>query len=512
MLFNYPKIKRARAVLLIFFMFEFSAFALEADLVVINADVRTIDRTRPRAGALAVTGNRISAIGGTTEIRALIGSKTNIIDARGKLLLPGFNDAHVHFTGMGNQFFSVDLRGAKSAREMIEKIRFHARFVPKNAWILGNGWNDSNWTPNELPTKDLIDASAPEHPVFLYHANGKSALVNSLALKTAKIEKSVNAAPDNEIARDAAGEPTGILRGAAMNRVRALAPRFATDNKALVAETASNYAAAFGVTSVQDMSADDFAEIYRALESAGRLKTRIYDCTGLFGWQKRPKPAVKNAGSLVRQGCLKGFSEGDADSEAALFEEISAADKAGLQVMIHAIGARSNAQALSVFERVVKINGQRDRRFRVEHAHGFRPSDVRRFAASDIIASVQPFLFSDAAGGSFDPLRDLLNAKAALAFGSDASLIPVNPLSGIAAAAGTNDPRRKITVEEAVRAYTLGAAFAEFQESEKGSLTVGKLADFVILSDDIFSIPADKISRTQVLTTVVDGKIVYRAD
>lgn len=493
---------------MLFFVFEFSVFG-QADLVIINARVRTLDIKQPRAEALAVAGNRISAIGTNREIRALIGKSTEVVDAQGKLVLPGFNDSHVHFMGMGNQFLSVDLRHVKTVREMVEKLRFHARFVPSGIWILGSGWNNANWTPNDLPTKDSIDAAAPENPVFLYHANGKTALVNSLALKLAKIEKTSDDAPNGEIVRNAIGEPTGILRDSVMSRVRRLAPQFATENKLAVAETASRYAAAFGVTSVQDMSADDFSGVYRELERAGKLKTRVYDCALLPGWQSRAIPYIKAAGTLVRQGCLKGFTEGEAESPAALFEEISAADRAGLQVMVHAIGARSNEQVLSVFERVIKTNGARDRRLRIEHAHGFSPADGRRFAASGIIASVQPYLFSDGAGRSFDPLRNLIDQKTLLAFGSDASMIPVDPLSGIAAAVKTSDPRQKLTVEEAVRAYTLGSAYAEFQETEKGSLTIGKLADFVILSDDIFTIPANRISQTKVLTTVLNGAIVY---
>lgn len=511
MIIKRPKIKRTARVLLIFFILKSSVFG-QADLIILNADIRTIDRPKPRAEALAVTGNRISAVGTNREIRALIKENSTVIDAGGKLLLPGFNDSHVHFMSMGNQFFSVDLRDAKSPREMVEKLKFHARFVPKGLWILGSGWNNSNWSPDELPTKDLIDAAAPEHPVFLYHANAETALVNSAALKIAGIDQTADDAANAGIMRDANGEPTGILRGSVMNRVRRRAPQFAFENKPAIAETASRYAAAFGVTSVQDMSADDYAGIYRELEKAGKLKTRIYDCTALTGWQKRAKTDIERSGTLVRQGCLKGFVEGDADSAAALFEEISAADRARLQVMVHAIGARSNEQILSVFERVIKTNGARDRRFRIEHAHGFRTADGARFARSGIIASVQPFLFSDDAGKSFAPLRNLLGQKMLFAFGSDASMIPVDPLSGIAAAVGTNDPRQKLTVEEAVRAYTSGAAFAEFQETEKGSIKPGKLADFVILSDDIFTLDPSRISQTKILTTVMNGKIVYRAD
>jgi predicted amidohydrolase YtcJ len=496
----------------LFFFIPANAQKLVADLIVINAYVRTMDKSNPKAEAFAVSGGKIVAIGTTAEIKQFAGANTKTINADGKLVLPGFNDAHVHFTAMGSQFFYADLRDAKSPQAMVEKLKFYARFLPAGQWILGGGWNNENWTPNSLPTKDLIDAATPEHPIFLYYSNAKMALVNSLALQLARIDKRTKDAANGDIVRDSTGEPTGILKDSAMNLVKRLTPQFATEDKLAVAETASDYAAAFGVTSVQDMSADDNTETYRELARQGKLKTRIYDCVALSEWRKLAQSNVKKDGdALIRRGCLKGFADGDADSTAGLYEKILAADKAGLQIMVHAIGARANEQILSVFERVAKQNGKRDRRFRVEHAHGFRPPDIKRFGNSNIIASVQPFLFSDAGGKSLEPLRDLLGSNATLAFGSDSSLIPVNPLLGIAAAVNTSNPKQKLTVEEAVRFYTLAAAFAEFQETEKGTIAVGKLADFVILSDDIFSINPSEISKTRVLTTVLDGRVVFVA-
>ncbi len=485
-----------------------------ADALIDNVNGVTLDK---QGRVVRFTGLTMSADGKVTALLAR-GEKRPArvdwrVDMKGRVLLPGMIDAHGHVMGLGFAALTLDLSDTTSLAQAQAKIRAYAAANPDRKWILGGGWNNAKWTPNDLPTKAAIDAAAPDNPVFLYHADARAALVNTSALALAKIDKTAADSPNGEIERDAQGAPSGILRGAAMNRVRRLAPQFATENKAAVAETASRYAAAFGVTSVQDMSADDHAEIYRALEKQGKLKTRVYDCAALPGWRSRVKPVTRNAAeSLVREGCLKGFTEGEAESPAALFEEISAADRARRQVMVHAIGARSNEQVLSVFERVVRINGARDRRFRVEHAHGFRPPDAARFARSGIIASVQPFLFSDGAGKSFDPLRDLMNRKALFAFGSDASMIAVNPLFGIAAAVNTNDARQKLTVEEAVRAYTYGSAYAEFQETEKGTIAVGKLADFVILSDDIFTLDPSRISQTKILTTVVDGKVVYRAE
>ncbi len=488
------------------------AQTLTADLVVVNANVQTMDKSNPTAQAFAVLGNKIVAIGLNAEIKQLVGANTKTIDANGKLVLPGFNDAHVHFTAIGAQFFSVDLRAAKTPAEMVEKLKFYASFLPPGSWILGGGWNNENWTPANLPTKELIDPATPDNPVFIYHASAKMALVNSLALKLARIDQTAKDIAGGALGRDAAGAPTGILSGSAISLVKRFVPPSTTENKLAVAETASNYAAAFGVTSVQDMSADDNTETYRELARTGKLKTRIYDCAALSDWQKLAKRDLRKAGgdALVRQGCLKGIADGDAESTQQLYDEILAADKSDLQVMIHAIGNRANDQILTVFERVIKINGTKDRRFRIEHAHNLRPQDVRRFGNPNIIASVQPFLFSDGAGKSVEPLRTLLANQATLAFGSDSSIIAINPLFGIAAAVNSADPKQKLSVEEAVRFYTLGSAFAEFQENIKGTIAVGKLADFVILSDDIFTINPHEIGKTKVLTTVMDGKVVYQ--
>ena len=502
---------KARSLFVLFF-FQTSLFA-QADLIIVNANIRTMDRAKPRAEAVAVTGSRISAVGTNREIRRLSGATTRTIDAGGRLVLPGFNDAHVHLLAMGTQFFYLDLREVATPAEVIEKIKFYARFVPAGQWILGGGWNNENWTPNAPPTRELLDAAAPTHPVFLYHRDARSALVNSAALKLARIDDRTRVA-GGEIVLDAAGAPNGILKGAAMNLVRGFVPPNLTGDRLAMLETASNYAAAYGVTSVQDVSADDNTEIHRELARRGKLKARVYECTLLSDWERLAKGGIKKASgdALVRSGCLKGLADGEEASTARLFDDISAADRAGLQIMVHAIGGAANAQILSVFERVIKTNGARDRRFRVEHAHGFRPPDIRRFAASGIIASVQPFLFSDGAGKSRDPLRLLTSNKTTLAFGSDSSMITVNPLLGIAAAVETSDPRQKLTVEEAVRFYTAGAAYAEFQENEKGTIAAGKLADLVVLSGDIFAIRASEIRRTRVLTTIMDGRVVYSAE
>lgn len=496
-----------------FSVFCFPAFSQNktADLVVLNAKIRTMDNKVPQAEAVAVSGNKISAVGTNRQIRAFIGSNTKTIDAKQRLIVPGFNDSHVHFTGIGNLFSTIDLRDAKTPREAIEKIEYFVRFLPKGRWILGGYWNNENWTPNELPTKELIDKAAPDNPVFIYHSNPKTALANSLALKLAGIDKNKKNIAGGEILRDRNGEPTGILKDKAIVFVSAVIPKFHNQNWSEVIETASNYAASLGVTSVQDVHSDNLIEIYRELDRKGKLKTRIYDCTRLSDLPKLAGAKIQKASgdAMVRNGCLKHFSDGDLDYLPELQKEILAADRSNLQIMIHAIGRNANEVVLTIFEKVLEQNGTKDRRFRIEHGHNFRPQDLKRFSASKTIASMQPHLFY---GG--EPYRDLLDSGAVLAFGSDASITDFNPLLGIYAAVNrgfSGASNQAISVEEAVRAYTFGSAYAEFQENVKGTISVGKLADFVILSDDIFSINPNDIPKVKVLTTIMDGKIVYES-
>ena len=455
--------------------------AKTADLVV-TANVRTMTSGIATAEAIAVSGGRISAIGRSSEIKRLIGPKTRVIDARGRLLIPGFNDAHVHFMGIGNAFSTIDLRGAKTEAAITEEIARYLRFLPKGRWILGGHWSGIT------PDPKTINSITPENPVFLYHADAKTAFANDVALKFAGIRGD--------------GVDRGIVRGEALRKIAAIVPVSHTRNWAEIAETATSYAASLGVTSVQDMHSDDAREVYRVLMGQGKLKTRVYDCIPLSDWKKLVDR--RDDDEMVRGGCLKSFSDGDDEAAPKLLRDVITADKAGLQIMVHAIGSSANAIVLAVFERTAKTNGRRDRRFRVEHAHNPRYTDLSRFSRSSIIASMQPHLFEGGTGGYY---ATLLRQRTHLAFGSDASITDLDPLLGIHAA--VNAGAESISVYEAVRAYTLGSAYAEFQEKQKGTIEVGKLADFVILSEDIFALNAPAIRDTTVVMTVVSGKVVY---
>ncbi|HWT01096.1 MAG TPA: amidohydrolase [Pyrinomonadaceae bacterium] len=531
---------------------------LAADLVVVNARVRTMDEKQPAAEAVAVYGNRVVAVGSTAEVRKLAGARTRVVDAGGRLVLPGFNDAHVHFLSGGFQLASVDLRDAATPQEFGERIRRFAQKIPKGRWITGGDWDHERWPGAQLPTKELIDAFTPETPVFVSRLDGHMALANSLALKLAGVTRETPDPPGGLIVRDPkTGEPTGVLKDAAMSYVYKVIPDASFEEKLIAGRAATEHAARNGVTSVQDMSAGNDVGVYQTLLERGELKTRVYAVSPLPSWERLATTGVRArfGNDVLRIGGLKGFSDGSLGSTTALFfepyldapatrgllgdemqpegamsERVRQADRYGLQVMIHAIGDAANDRILSIYEQVTKENGERDRRFRIEHAQHLRQQDISRFGRNRVVASMQPYHCIDdgrwaekrigpiRARGTY-AFRSLLDAGAILAFGSDWTVAPISPLLGIYAAVtrrtldGKNPggwvPEQKITVEEAARAYTVGSAFAEFMDDAKGTITAGKLADMVILSDDIFGIDPAKIENVRVLVTIMDGRVVF---
>lgn len=475
------------------------------DLIIINAKIHTVDDKDPEADAVAIKDGRFIAVGSNRKIRQSASRRTRLIDAEGKLILPGFNDSHTHLIGIGNLFVSLDLRNASSPGDFSASVEEFTRYLPRGRWVLGGRWDAQAWSGDRLPTKDWIDGASPDNPALLYSSDPTIALVNSAALKLAGIGKNSTGLAGGEIVKDAEGEPTGVLRGEAIRMVKVLTNTSLYQDRLQAIETATIYASTFGVTSMQDVSTDDNMDVITDLERQGRLRTRIYECGGLKDWKEYADRGLKAATGtpMVRTGCLKSFTDGNPDTVPDFYERIAGADKAGLQVTIHAIGPRSNGYVLSLFEKAIKENGYRDRRFRVEHAQSLSAKEMPRFARSGIIPSMQPYLFYGSG-----PYRSLLRTGARIAFGSDASITNIDPLLGISVAVGGGE---KLTVEEAVRFYTLGAAYGEFQENEKGSITVGKLADLVILSDDIFKMEPSAIRNARVLTTILGGKVVYRA-
>lgn len=533
---------------------------LSPDLIIFNATVYTMDLSRPTVEAVAIEGNRILAVGSSGELRKMAGPNTRLIDARRQAVLPGFNDAHVHFLSGGFQLSSVDLRDADTQQEFAERIRRFAEKTPAGRWITGGDWDHERWANAALPTKDLIDRFTPDTPVFVSRLDGHMALANTVALRLGGVTRETPDPPGGLIVRDTkTGEPTGILKDAAMSYVWKVVPEQGFEEKLAAARAATEHAARLGVTSVQDMSAGKDVGIYQTLLERGDLKTRIYAVSPLPSWERLANTGVRAhfGNPMLRIGGLKGFADGSLGSSTAFFfdayqdapnthglagdemfpdgamsERVRQADRAGLQIMIHAIGDRANDSILSIYEQIARETGDRDRRFRIEHAQHLRREDIPRFARDRVIASMQPYHAIDDGRWADKRIgkerarttyafRSLLDNGATLAFGSDWTVAPLDPLLGIYAAVTRRTldnktpngwvPEQKISVAEAVRAYTTGSAYAEFQEQVKGTITPGKLADLVVLSRDIFKIEAKEIAEVRISMTIMDGVIVFEA-
>ena len=528
-------------------------------LVLTNGKIWTGSPAQPQAEAVACLNGRIVAVGSSAEVLRSAGPRTEIIDLGGKLVVPGFNDAHVHFYDGGSDLSGVQLRDAKSEAEFRERIRRFAAQLPKGRWILGGEWDHENWTPARLPTRQLIDEAAGDHPVFVSRLDGHMALANSLALKLAGITRDTPDPPGGTIVRDSNGEPAGVLKDAAKAAVERIIPAPSEEEIDDAIRAAMRYAAENGVTSVQDVSAaPPYLRVYQKLLQRGELTVRISGHQPLADWKRLAGVGIlaNFGGPMLHIGALKGFADGSLGSTTALFFEpyldapstsglandemipeskmlrhIVDADRAGLQVAVHAIGDKANHLVLNFFEQAITANGPRDRRFRIEHAQHLRADDIPRFAKLGVIASMQPYHAIDDgrwAEKRIGPerarrtyaFRSLLDAGAILAFGSDWDVAPMIPLSGIYGAVtrrtldgkhpGGWVPEQKITVSEALRAYTWGSAYASFEEKIKGAIEPGKLADMVVLSRDILTIDPAEIADVKVLMTVFDGKVIYR--
>jgi predicted amidohydrolase YtcJ len=529
-----------------------------ADLIIQNAHIWTVDPSLPEAEAVAVLGDRIVAVGSNQQVDAWRGPQTRVVDAAGKRLLPGFNDAHVHFTDGGSQLDNVELNDATSPQEFARRIRDRAAKTTKGEWVLGGDWDETKWNPTELPTKELIDAATPETPVAVNRYDGHMVLANSLALKLAGITAQTPDPAGGVIVRDKQGNPTGALKDAAEDLLFKAVPPPSHDQRRHAIERALEHAASLGVTSVQHMN-PDYADIaiYSELLDEGKLTTRIYAAPLITQVDDQVKIGIQRAfgGPYLRIGAVKAYSDGSLGSTTAYFFEpysdqhgnrgllsdemhplslmqdrMMRADAAGLQICTHAIGDAGISAILDIYAEIEKEHGSRDRRWRIEHSQHIAEKDFDRYAQLHVIASVQPYhaiddgrwakgrIGHDRASRTY-AFRTLLNHGVRLAFGTDWDVAPLNPMLTLYAATtrstldGKNPdgwfPEQKLTIKEAIEAYTMGSAYAEFQEKEKGSITPGKLADMVLLSDDVLSIDPVKIRDVKVLKTWVGGKLTY---
>jgi predicted amidohydrolase YtcJ len=533
-----------------------SAAGDPADLVVYGR-VWTGDNAHPWAGAVAVQGDRIAAVGDSGEIARLVGPATRVLSNATGLVTPGFMDSHTHFVDGGIQLASIDLRPASSPADFIRRLQAFASEHKPGEWILGGEWDHERWPGAPLPRRDWIDSVTAHNPVFVYRLDGHMALANSAALRLAGIDRRTRDIPGGVLVRDATAGPTGILKDAAMFPVERVIPQPTAAQREAALERAMRYAAERGVTAVCHVSVPwPDLETYRRARDAGRLTTRVALYFSLETW-RRVADTIGRLGrgdDLLWIGGVKGYMDGSLGSGTALFDQpyaddpntvgvlrtpedslrswIGAADSAGLQVAVHAIGERANRLLLDIYDSLGRAHGPRDRRFRVEHAQHLRPEDVGRFARGGIIASMQPaHLIDDGnwAGKRLGPdrighsyvFRSLLDRRTMLAFGSDWSVAPMDPILGIYAAVtrrsadGKNPdgwvPEQKISVEEALRAYTTGGAYGVFAEGRRGRLIPGYLADLVLIDRDLTRIPPEEIAQARVRATVMGGKVVFPA-
>ena len=529
-----------------------------ATLIITNAAVYTADKQRPKAEAVAAVGDRIVAVGSRAEIDVWRGPETRVIDAGGKLVLPGFNDAHVHFIQGGAQLDQVQLTDATSPQEFAKRIAAQVKKTPKAEWILGGRWDETKWPKQELPNKEIVDAVTGVTPIFVERYDGHEALANSAAMKLAGVDAKTVDVPGGVIVRDASGNPTGIFKDAAQELIYKAIPPMSHDQRLRIARRALEHAASLGVTSVQHMN-PEFADVavYSELAERDELTTRIYAVPMETDWRDQAKVGIRHAwgSSYLRLGAVKGYADGSLGSRtaymfepfadnpgntgllsdemhppSAMRERLMGADAAGLQIRVHAIGDRAISMMLDIFGDIEKEHGYHDQRFAIEHAQHMAQKDFDRFAKLHVIASMQAYhaiddgrwaekrLGHDRARYSY-AWRSFLDHGVTLAFGTDWPVAPLDPMLGLYAAVtratldGKNPdgwiPEEKITLPEAIEAYTMGAAFAEFQEREKGSITPGKLADMVILSGNIFDLEPEALRNVKVETTIVGAKVVY---
>ncbi len=520
---------------------------------IVNARIWTGDEQRPWADALLVRDGRIALVGTSAEVMKRVHATTRVIDGRGRFACPGFIDAHIHLLAGGLGLSSVQLRDASTPAVFSARIAAFARTRPAGSWIRNGDWDHERWG-GELPRRDWIDRDTPDHPVWVNRLDGHMSLANGAALRAAGITRETPDVAGGTIVRDDAGEPTGILKDNAQTLIERVAPPPSDTELDAALEAAMRFVAEQGVTSVHHMGTWEDLAVFERARVAGALHTRLYAAVPIHTWARlRDRVAQRGRGDeWLRIGALKGFVDGSLGSHTAamldpytdepgnrglfvnsvddLYAWSEAGDAAGLQMIVHAIGDLAIRTQLDVYERVIAAHGPRDRRFRIEHAQHLARSDVPRFAELDVIASVQPYHAIDdgrwaerVVGPERARLtyafRTLLDAGARLAMGSDWFVAPPTPLEGICAAVTRRTldgahpdgwiPEQRITVEEALRGYTADAAFASFEEQDKGTLTRGRLADVVLLDRDITRVAPETIAEARVVMTMVGGRMMH---
>lgn len=503
---------------------------------------------------MAIRGDSILAVGNDDDLDSWLGDKTEVVDAGGKFITPGFIDTHVHFLSGSYGLSSVKLRDAGTPEEFTKRIGDYANTVEAGTWIMEGNWDHQRWG-GELPRAEWIDPVTSNHPVFVTRLDGHISLANSKAMELAGVDASTPDVVGGEIVRDANGNPTGIFKDNAQGLIFKVVTPFSPEQNDEAIIKGMNYMVSNGVTTVHNMdlgASTDIIDTYKRIRDQQII--RFYMAVGLSNWtQLRDKVEKEGRGDKwLKIGVLKGMVDGALGSHTAAFFEpftdtpddrgffvinedslnrwAMEADKADLQLAIHAIGDRAINTLLNVFEKVAEENGPRDRRFRIEHAQHLAPNDIHRFGKLGVIASVQPYHAIDDgrwAEKVIGPERikttyafkSLMDANTTVAFGSDWFVAPATPLEGIYAAVtrqtldGANSegwvPEQKVTIEDALKAYTVNGAYSSFDENVKGKLAPGMLADFVVLEEDLTKVDPVSIKDMKVLQTYVGGKKVF---
>ncbi len=526
--------------------------------VVAFGRVWTGNPDQPWAGGVALRGDTIVGVGDSSDVAEFIGEQTEVMGAPGGLIVPGFMDGHTHFLDGGIQLVSVDLRTADTPEEFTARIAAFAAERKPGEWIIGGDWDHERWPGTPLPTKAWIDSVTPNNPVFVNRLDGHMGVANSAALRAAGITRATKNIPGGEIVRDPrTGEPTGVLKDNAMSPVYRAMPSPSEAQLDAALARALAFAASKGVTATNYMSAPpSWLGAFQRARAAGTLtvRTKMFFPIQAWRWVADTVALIGPGDDWLRIDGVKGYMDGSLGSTTALLFRpyldapntrglettpldamhrwVQAADSVQLQVAVHAIGDRANALLLDIFDSVSVTNGPRDRRFRIEHAQHLRPEDITRIARMDVIPSMQPYHIIDDgrwAAKRIDTLllqttyafRTLIDDGAHLEFGSDWTVAPLDPLLGVYAAVTrrTLDDKnpngwfaaQKVTVEEALRAYTVENAYGVFAEGRRGVLKPGARADVVLLDRDITAIDPVEIPNTQVLATVSGGQVVYRA-
>jgi predicted amidohydrolase YtcJ len=532
--------------------------AEEADLVLKNAVVHTVDAKQPRAEAVAIRGNRIVAVGSTTDVRVFVGPKTRVLDLAGRTVVPGFDDSHAHMLGIGFARLDVDLVGTRSYTEVVERVAKAVKTRRPGEWVRGRGWHEGKWdapAPGAVrgfPTHDALSAVSPENPVVLERADGHAVLANAKAMASLGVARTTKAPAGGEIIRSADGEATGVFVDNAEGLVAP--PERSPEEIRRALDLAMDECLAKGVTSLTDAGAGtEVIALYRQRAAAGTLRTRLYVMAAGLATMRALGTPVPGTGMLAVRA-VKLYADGALGSRGAALLEPYADDAGnvgllvtppegileaarfalahGFQVGTHAIGDRANRIVLDAYEAAFRENrATKDPRFRVEHAQVLDAADVPRFGKLGVLAAMQgihcpsdrpwaPKRLGDArvAEGAY-VWRKLLDTGARILNGTDAPVEDVSPIQNFHAAVtrqdasgqppGGFDPDQKLTRAEALRTMTLDAAYGSFAENEKGSIEVGKLADLVVLSQDILAVPDEVLMKTEVLATIVDGKPLY---